>query len=364
MKNILVFIGLLIVSGTSVIGQTVPNTYRDVAKYESIDTDIRAMRFATMPNFKYSYDDYLQYAPGVVMLGVKAFGYEGRTKWGPMLVADAFSTSIMAGTVLGIKYSVGRLRPDGSKRTSFPSGHTATAFTAATFLHKEYGWRSPWWSFGAYTVATATGLSRIFNNRHYMSDVVVGAGIGIGAVHLGYYLSELIFRDKTISEGYVKPEFYYDFTVPHYVAELMFGRRFIVGGKADFAANKLPYRGSSVGLGAEIPLLPGVGIAAILRANTLSYKSGDVSMMYDGFFGLYQNFFFAKILELQIKGMIGYGGHHQGHGLGTSAGIGLSLITSNNFKIKTFADYNLSRYSGTKPWLNSFLIGYSTSFFW
>lgn len=87
-------------------------------------------------------------------------------------------------------------------------------------------------------------------------------------------------------------------------------------------------------------------------------------MMYDGFIGLYQNFLFVKILELQIKGMIGYGGHHKGHGLGTSAGLGLSLITSNNFKIKTFADYNLSRYGGTKPWLNSFIIGYSTSFFW
>lgn len=368
MKNKVIFfavcIGLILNFSVSANAQVVPNTYKDVAQKESIDTDIRAMRFATMPNFKYSYDDYLQYSSGVLVLGLKSFGYEGRTKWGPMVVADAFSVGLMAGTILGTKYAVGRLRPDGSRHNSFPSGHTATAFTTATMLHLEYGWKSPWWSFGAYTVATATGLARIMNNRHYMSDVVVGAGVGIGAVHLGYYLSELIFKEKTFEKGYVKPEFEYDYSVPHYVAEIMFGRRFIVGKSSDFASDVLPYRGSSVGVGTEIPLMAGAGVSAVVRANTLSYKDGNVAMMYDGFFGLYQNFYFAKVLELQLKGMLGYGGHHKGNGLAASTGLGLSLITGNNFRLKAFADYNLNRYSAHKPWLNSFMVGYSTSFFW
>ena len=75
----------------------------------------------------------------------------------------------MAGLVNGIKYTASEMRPDGSTRNSWPSGHTATAFMAATILHKEYGLtRSPWYSVGAYTLATATGVMRVLNNRHWM----------------------------------------------------------------------------------------------------------------------------------------------------------------------------------------------------
>ena len=115
---------------------------------QSIDTDIWNLRNELMPAFDYSYDEYLQYAPVGVMLGLKAAGYEGRSSWGRMLVSDAFSLALMAGSVKGLKFSVHRSRPDGSGNDSFPSGHTATAFMTATMLHKEYGWRSPWFSIG------------------------------------------------------------------------------------------------------------------------------------------------------------------------------------------------------------------------
>ena len=110
---------------------------------QNIDTDIRALRNEAMPSFRWHYDDYLQYAPAGVLIGLKAGGYESRSSWGRMLVSDAFSAAIMAAAVNGVKYSVKRLRPDGSSRNSFPSGHTATAFMTATMLHKEYEWRNP-----------------------------------------------------------------------------------------------------------------------------------------------------------------------------------------------------------------------------
>ena len=95
--------------------------------------------------------------------------------------------------------------PDGSTRNSFPSGHTATAFMTATMLHKEYGHRSPWYSIGGYTLATLTGVTRQLNNRHWMSDVMVGAGIGILATEFGYFLADLIFKEKglKVRETYV-----------------------------------------------------------------------------------------------------------------------------------------------------------------
>lgn len=160
----------------------------------------RTMRNTYVPDFRYHYDDFLQYAPLAAVIGMKLGGVESRSSWGRMLASDAFSATLMALTVNSMKYSINRTRPDGSANNSFPSGHTATAFMAATIMHKEYGLtRSPLYSIGGYTVATATAFSRQLNNRHWLSDVLAGAGIGILSTELGYFLADLIFKDKGLN---------------------------------------------------------------------------------------------------------------------------------------------------------------------
>ena len=163
------------------------------------DTDFRRLRNGYVRSFHHDYDDYLQYAPAALLVGMKVCGVESRSSWGRMLVSDAFSAGLMAAAVNSLKYSFRVMRPDGSTRNSFPSGHTATAFMTATMLHKEYGHRSPWYSIGGYTLATLTGVTRQLNNRHWMSDIMVGAGIGILATELGYFLSDLIFKEKGLN---------------------------------------------------------------------------------------------------------------------------------------------------------------------
>ena len=169
------------------------------------DTDFRRLRNGYVRSFHHDYDDYLQYAPAALLVGMKVCGVESRSSWGRMLVSDAFSAGLMAAAVNSLKYSFRVMRPDGSTRNSFPSGHTATAFMTATMLHKEYGHRSPWYSIGGYTLATLTGVTRQLNNRHWMSDVMVGAGIGILATEFGYFLADLIFKEKglKVRETYV-----------------------------------------------------------------------------------------------------------------------------------------------------------------
>ncbi len=174
----------------------VPLVVAGVATQGCTSMRFKELRDAYAPHFHHSYDDYLQYAPGVALLITKACGVEGRSSWERMIVSDVFSVALMAGVTNGLKYSVGTMRPDGSKANSFPSGHTATAFMAAHMLHKEYGHVSPWISVGGYTVATVVGASRILNNRHWISDVLAGAGIGILSVELGYLFADLIYKDK------------------------------------------------------------------------------------------------------------------------------------------------------------------------
>lgn len=179
----------------------------------------RQLRNDYTPEFRYKYDDYLQYAPAVVMLGLKGFGVESRSSWGRMLVSDAFSAAIMATVVNSIKYTAHVQRPDGSNYKSFPSGHTATAFMTAMMMHKEYGDRSPWYSISAFTVAAVTGVSRQLNNRHWISDVLAGAGIGILSTELGYYLADLIFKDKGLN--FEEPRYYPLLDTPSFVGLYM-----------------------------------------------------------------------------------------------------------------------------------------------
>ena len=84
---------------------------------------------------------------------------------------------LTAAMTQGLKLSVGRTRPDGS-RYSFPSGHSSATFATATVLQRNFGWKVgiPAYGFAAYIAG-----SRLQENRHYLSDVLFGAAIGVVA---------------------------------------------------------------------------------------------------------------------------------------------------------------------------------------
>lgn len=86
--------------------------------------------------------------------------------------------------VEGLKYAVDKDRPDDSGDDSFPSGHTADSFAAATFIQQRYGWK---WGIPAYIGATFVGYTRVDSDKHYVEDVLAGAAIGIIS---GLYFTE------------------------------------------------------------------------------------------------------------------------------------------------------------------------------
>ena len=154
-------------------------------------------KHSLVTNFKTGIDDYTQFFGPAAVVGLKLGGYEGRSDWPRLLASAGMSYGIMALLVNTIKNTAKEMRPDGSTANSWPSGHTATAFVGATLLHKEYGLtRSPWFSVAGYGVATATGVMRVLNNRHWISDVLSGAGIGMVSGELGYALCDLLFKGK------------------------------------------------------------------------------------------------------------------------------------------------------------------------
>ena len=166
--------------------------------YKNQDARSRLIKY----NFHSTIDNYTQYAPFALAAALRFAGVRGRSDTWRFLANSAMSYALMALIVNPIKHTAKELRPDGSTHNSWPSGHTATAFVSATILHKEYGLtRSPWYSVAGYMVATATGVMRVLNNRHWVSDVLSGAGIGIISTELAYGLCDLIFKGKHLKSN-------------------------------------------------------------------------------------------------------------------------------------------------------------------
>lgn len=149
---------------------------------------------------KVTIDDFSQYAPFVSVYGLNLCGVKGEHSLRDYTAILATSYIIMGITVNTLKMSIREQRPDGSGYNSFPSGHTATAFMGAELLRHEYRNVSPWIGVAGYAVAAGTGFFRLSNNRHWFTDVITGAGIGILSAKASYwlfpYISKKLFKNK------------------------------------------------------------------------------------------------------------------------------------------------------------------------
>lgn len=146
---------------------------------------------------KFTYDDYMQFVPVATSYVLDWCGVKVYHNLHERTLLLAMSASIMAAVTNGMKYSFREIRPDGSARNSFPSGHTATAFMGAELLRMEYRHVSPWIGYAGYAVAAGVGFFRAYNNRHWLNDIIAGAGVGIMSVRLAYWLYPKIFKDKS-----------------------------------------------------------------------------------------------------------------------------------------------------------------------
>lgn len=143
---------------------------------------------------KFSIDDFSQYLPVASVYGLSAIGVKGKNNLRDKTIIVATSYLIMGIAVNSLKRTLKVERPDGSGFNSFPSGHTATAFMGAELVYQEYKDISIWYGISGYLVATGTGAFRLYNNRHWLTDVVAGAGIGILSAKAAYWLYPSINR--------------------------------------------------------------------------------------------------------------------------------------------------------------------------
>ena len=133
----------------------------------------------------YKIDDYLQYFPHLALYGFSMVGVEAKNSYFDRTLLWGTSGIFVLASVIPLKNIINFERPDASTKNSFPSGHTALAFWGAELVRREY---PAWCGVIAYTAATGVGAMRIYNNRHWLGDVVAGAGFGILATSSAYWL--------------------------------------------------------------------------------------------------------------------------------------------------------------------------------
>lgn len=138
---------------------------------------------------KFTIDDILQYTPALSVYALNNIGIKGKHNLKDRSVILATSLVLVATSVTALKKITKIERPDGSNNDSFPSGHTALAFAGAEFLYQEYKDVSLWYGVSGYVVASTTGVLRMYNNKHWLTDVAAGAGFGILSTKAAYWLS-------------------------------------------------------------------------------------------------------------------------------------------------------------------------------
>lgn len=155
---------------------------------DKINAPVRAYAQELSGGQRLRFDDYIQYIPSATFLGL-GFALPSEHDFIERVCVTATSYAAMGVLVNTAKYTIREPRPDRPEaRNAFPSGHTATAFMGAELVRREYG---GWWGAGAYAIATTTALMRIYNDRHWTSDVLGGAAIGILSADIGFWLLPL-----------------------------------------------------------------------------------------------------------------------------------------------------------------------------
>lgn len=154
-------------------------------------------------------DNVLLFVPVAQIYLGKTFGFQPKNDFHHQTINIAIANVMAVSVTEVLKRTVKEERPDQSDDLSFPSGHTSIAFTNAALLYYEYKDSNIWYASSGFLFATATGILRIANNKHYTSDVLAGAGIGLASGLIVSYwnpFKSVTFGKKNKTTAFVYPQ--------------------------------------------------------------------------------------------------------------------------------------------------------------
>ncbi len=159
-----------------------------------VDYFVASQIHKSNPSFNTQAETYFMFTPIALVYGLNLAGVQGKNNFADRSAILVLSAGFMGVSTELTKHLTHRLRPNQQNNQSFSSGHAAFAFMGAEFLAQEYDDRSPWFGVLGYSIGAATGVFRLYNREHWLSDVVTGAGYGIISTKLAYFIYPTVKR--------------------------------------------------------------------------------------------------------------------------------------------------------------------------
>lgn len=155
----------------------------------AVNLETREELLERFPTFHTRLDNYTRHAPTAAAYVLPLLGVKGRYNAANFTLLYLAGRGLNDGLTSQLKKRIGEWRPGPTPdQRSFPSAHTSEAFFSATLLYEQYREQSPWIGAGGYAMATATGMMRMLNDKHWLCDVAAGAGIGIFSAEVAWHL--------------------------------------------------------------------------------------------------------------------------------------------------------------------------------
>jgi membrane-associated phospholipid phosphatase len=200
----------------------VPGTLFVLSVCSSISWDHKLQEQAATWKGNTKIDDVLIFTPGVALYALDWCGIHSKHNFTDKTVIAATTAILTLGSAYVLKETTNVMRPDGSDNQSFPSMHTAVAFACAELFRQEYKDESIWYGIAGYGIATGCGFLRVYNNKHWLSDTLAGAGLGILSAQAAYWLFPTL--KKLYNKG--ENEISFSPSVSEYGISLGFSARF------------------------------------------------------------------------------------------------------------------------------------------
>ncbi len=157
-------------------------------------------------------DNYMQFIPAASVFGINLCGLKGEHDYAELAILMAMSYATFSIVTNTLKYTVKEPRSNNGALNSFPSGHTGTAFAGAEMLRREYWKTNKLIGVLGYACATTVAYLRIYNNRHWINDVLAGASLGYMSTTFAYWLYPKLFRRMEARHAIAKSRRQKDFT--------------------------------------------------------------------------------------------------------------------------------------------------------
>ena len=143
-------------------------------------------------NREYSYPEtWMQFTPAVFHLGAAELGLKCESSFSERAVRATLAYASQTAICYTLKTLIREERPDGSRYNSFPSAHTAAAFTGAELVRSDYG-NGP--GSAVYACGVYVAAMRGQHRRHWWWDTVAGASIGVASVYIARALEEPVWK--------------------------------------------------------------------------------------------------------------------------------------------------------------------------